>query len=222
MNPIRILLLDNHTLVRTGLRLIIEAQTDMVVVGEAGSLDSALDLIASQTPDIILLELDQGNGLGLDCITCLTQSRKQTRVILVTSPTEPMTMIQAIQNGVLGIIFVDQPPEVMVKAIQKVHAGEAWIDRVMIASLINSISNNALDTEANPERKMINQLSQSEKNVIQLIGKGLTNRQIASQLCLSEITIRHHLTSIYNKLGVANRLELLVFAHRCGLIEQKT
>ena len=117
----------------------------------------------------------------------------------------------------LGVVSKLHSPETLVKAIQKVHGGEIWIERSMVARLLTTTDITRRSLVVDPESERIQQLSDRERQVIQLICRGLKNQQIASQLCISESTVRHHLTSVYNKLGVSDRLELLVFAHRKGL-----
>ena len=122
------------------------------------------------------------------------------------------------QDGVIGVVFLTQQVEVLIKSIRKVHAGEVWIERSMVAGLLTNLSRSRLGLSIDPEAESIARLSRRERQVIQLIGKGFKNQQIGSQLCISETTVRRHLTSIYSKLGVSDRLELLVFANRKGLV----
>jgi DNA-binding NarL/FixJ family response regulator len=216
-NHIRIVIIDSHTLVRTGLRLIIEKHPGMKVVGEAGKANEGLEIVASKKPDIILLKLDPFSSIGLDIIRKLSNASMNSRVILLARNDETQVLYNAVQEGVLGIVLKTQAPEILIKAIQKVHAGEVWIERSMIAHLLSGLTNGKRFIKQDPLTESIAQLSPRERQVIQQIGLGLKNYQIAKQLCLSETTVRHHLTSIYEKLGVTDRLELLVFAHRNGL-----
>jgi DNA-binding NarL/FixJ family response regulator len=213
--PIRIILLDNLALVRAGLRLIIESQPDMKVMGEGENLNEALSLIASSRPDIILLNHDPESGFGFDVFPEINKACNQARMILVTSSNDRQTYLQAVKHGVVGIVSKTQPPDALLKAIRKVHAGEVWIEHSLMADLVNHSfhGKNATAAQADPEADSIGQLSEREREIIQFIGRGMKNKQIASQLCIAETTVRHHLTSIYGKLGVSDRLELLVFAH---------
>ncbi len=214
---IRIIIIDSYTLVRTGLRLITDGHQGMKVVGEAGDAKQGLDIVGSLKPNIILLKLDPFRSIGLDIIRKLSKASSGSRVILLARPDEAQLLIKAVQEGVLGIVVETQTPETLIKAIQKVHAGEVWIERSMIANLLSGLTNAQQLIIQDPQAESINNLSQRERQVIQQIGQGRKNYQIAKQLCLSETTVRHHLTSIYEKLGVTDRLELLVFAHRNGL-----
>jgi DNA-binding NarL/FixJ family response regulator len=141
-------------------------------------------------------------------------------MILVTRSSDRPTYLQALQHGVLGIVAKTQPPDVLLKAIRKVHAGEVWIEHSLIASLVSGSIYGQTGSGANPEAEAIGQLSEREREVIRFIGRGLKNKQIADYLCIGETTVRHHLTSIYGKLGVSDRLELLVFAQSHRLTQE--
>ncbi len=212
--PIRIVIIDSHTLVRAGLRLIVDSRTDMKIVGEAGEAIEALEIVACQKPDIILLKVDPNGSIGLEIIRELFNASSGSRIILLARIDEAQIHLRAVQEGVLGIVLKTQSPEILIKAIQKVHTGEAWIERSMIANLLNGLTHAQHLIAQDPETERMAQLSSREHQVIQAIGQGMKNYQIAEQLCISETTVRHHLTSIYSKLGVSDRLELLVYAQR--------
>jgi two-component system, NarL family, nitrate/nitrite response regulator NarL len=209
---IRIVILDNHMLVRVGLRYIIESQPDLKVVGQAGNPNEGLSLIISSRPDIVLLEYDPENGFSVEVFTELNKAWDQARMMLVTGSTDRQVHLQAVQHGVLGIVSKTQPPEVLIKAIRKVFNGEVWVEHSLIANLVTRSFHDQTTSTVDPETECIGQLSERERVIIQFIGRGLKNKQIASQLCIAETTVRHHLTSIFSKLGVSDRLELLVFA----------
>lgn len=215
--PISIVIINSHTLVRAGLRLIVEGHPGMKVVGEAGDAKKGLEIVAGLKPDIILLKLDPIQSIGLEVIRKLYKASSCSRVILLAYPDEIQFFITAVQEGVLGIVLKTQAPEILIKAIQKVYIGEVWIERSMVANLLSGLTNTQKLIKPDPQTERITQLTMRERQVIQQIGQGLKNYQIAKKLCLSETTVRHHLTSIYGKLGVSDRLELLVFAHRNGL-----
>ena len=215
--PIRIVIIDSHTLIRTGIRLIVEGHEGMEVVGEAGDANSGLEVVARKKPDIILLKLDPAGSIGLDIIRKLYNISNCSKVILLARSDEANTLIIAVQEGVLGIVLKTQSSDILIKAIQKVNAGEVWIERSMMANLLSGFTNRQRLIKQDPQTEAIAKLSSRERQVIQQIGLGRKNYQISKQLSLSETTVRHHLTSIYEKLGVSDRLELLVFAHRYNL-----
>jgi two-component system nitrate/nitrite response regulator NarL len=216
-DSIRIFLVDNHTLVRAGLSSILEGQPDFKIVGQAGNPNEALSLIASAKPDIILLEFDLKSGLTMDVIPEFLQSWNKARIILVTSLNDRKTHLQAVRSGVMGIVLKSQLQEVLFKAIRKVHLGEVWIDHSLIANLVIHSFHLGTEISEDPMDESVKQLSDREREIIQFIGRGMKNKQIAEQLFISDPTVRHHLSSIYRKLGVSDRLELLIFAQRYKL-----
>jgi two-component system nitrate/nitrite response regulator NarL len=217
---IRLVILDAYTLVRKSLRLLLENQPGLIVVGEAGDSIQGLKVVADQKPDIILLKLNPAGEPGLDVISKLIETWKQARIILMTTTEDLQVCLQAIQEGVLGVVSMLQSPEVLWKAIEKVNAGEVWIERSMVARLLTTTDIVHRSLAVNPEADRIQQLSNREREVVQLISRGLKNQQIANQLCISATTVGHHLTSIYSKLEVSDRLELLIFAHHKGLVTE--
>jgi DNA-binding NarL/FixJ family response regulator len=221
-NNIRIVILDNHTLVRAGIRQLIENTPGMIVVGDAGNLAEGLEIISNVTPDVILLELNLEEVSSLNVISSIYKANDKSRIILVTGTSNPIIIQQAIEEGVVGVIFKTQSPEILIKAIDKVYSGEVWLERSMIANVLSRLSRASKPVRISSETDNINDLSEREKEIVRLIGQGYKNKRISSQLSISETTVRHHLTSIYSKLGVSDRLELLVYAHRYGLVKSTT
>jgi two-component system nitrate/nitrite response regulator NarL len=216
---IRIVILDSHALVRAGLRSLLDVQPNMKVVGEAGNQTDGLAIISSQQPDIVLFELNLTEHLSPDIITQILLACDTTHPIIVTGINNPVIIQQLVENGAMGVVFKSQSPDTLIKAIEKVNNGEVWLERSMIANVLSRLSRTNIPVKNNTEVENIDELSDREKEIVRLIGKGYKNKRISSQLCISETTVRHHLTSIYNKLGVTDRLELLVYAHRFGLVK---
>ncbi len=219
-NPLSIVILDNHALVRAGIRLLIERREAMKVVGEAGNLIDGLEIISRLKPDIVLFELNLEEPSSSAIISQIIKASETSRLILVTGTIDPIINQQAVENGVMGVVLKSQSPDILIKAIEKVNTGEVWLERSVIANVLSRLSRNHKPTKTDPEVNSIDVLSEREKEIVRLIGQGLKNKKISAQLCISETTVRHHLTSIYSKLGVSDRLELLVFAHRYGLVKQ--
>jgi two-component system nitrate/nitrite response regulator NarL len=217
-DPIRIVILDSHALVRAGLRSLIDEQKTMKVVGDAGNLTDGMATISAQKPDIVLFELNLTDQLNPELITQIIQACDTAHPIIVTGTNNPVIIQQLVENGAMGVVFKSQSPDTLIRAIEKVNNGEVWLERSMIANVLSRLSRTNKPVKNNTEVESIDELSEREKEIVRLIGKGFKNKRISSQLCISETTVRHHLTSIYNKLGVTDRLELLVFAHRFGLV----
>ena len=223
--PIRLLLIDDHAVVRSGVRMLVESRPGLEVAGEAANRTEALALAKREQPDVILLDLDMNNDNGLDFLPQLLAAAGHARVIILTGVRDPEAYTQAIRLGASGLLLKEKTAEVLIKAIEKVHAGEVWFDRSMISNVLKEISHSnaainarsAAAANSDPEAAKIATLTEREREVSSLIGEGLKNKQIASRLFISETTVRHHLTSIFDKLGVSDRLELIMYAYQHGL-----
>jgi DNA-binding NarL/FixJ family response regulator len=216
---IRILLIEDHAVVRAGLRLLIQSRPDLVVVGEAANHADALAVAAREQPDIILLDLDLGAENGLDLLPGLRAVASQARVLVLTGVRDVQGHRLAIRRGARGLVLKEQAPEVLLKAITKVHAGEVWLERTLLSSVLDEIAVGET-RPANTEAARIATLTEREREVIALVGEGLKNKQIGSRLSITETTVGHHLTSIFAKLGVESRLEMVLFAHRHNITKR--
>lgn len=214
---VRIMLVDDHTVVRAGLRMLIESRPGLHVVGEAATTSEALTVAAQAQPDIILLDLDLGGDSGLDILPELFTTAKQARVLMLTGVRDPEEHHRAVRLGAMGVVVKEKAADDLLKAIEKVHAGEVWLDGALMARVLGRSGPVGEMTPVNPETARINSLTEREREVIALICEGLQNKLIGERLFISETTVRHHLTSIFDKLGVTNRLELVIYAYRHGL-----
>ncbi|HEU5098889.1 MAG TPA: response regulator transcription factor [Roseiflexaceae bacterium] len=213
---IRVVLIEDHAVVRAGLRLLIESRQELKVVGEAANHAEALAMVAREQPDIILLDLDLGAENGLDLLPNLRSATGRGRVLVLTGMRDTQRHRMAIRRGAVGLVLKEQAPDVLLKAISKVYAGEVWLDRTMLASILEELAIGET-RPVNIEASRIATLTEREREVIGLICEGCKNRQIGNRLSITETTVGHHLTSIFAKLGVENRLELVLFAHRHSL-----
>jgi DNA-binding NarL/FixJ family response regulator len=209
---IRIVLVDDDTIMRAGLRMLIERGQGFAVVGEAGNREDAVAVVSREQPDIILLELDLGGRSSLEFFTELTSAAKGAHVLVLTAVNDPEMHRHAVLLGSAGVVLKRQASQALLRAIERVYQGEVWLDQATIAGLL-SVANNGGDEEV----VRIASLTKREREIILLIGEGLRNKQIADRLFVSETTVRHHLTSIFSKLGVSSRLDLVVYAYGHGL-----
>ena len=214
VRPIRVLLVEDHAIVRTSLRLLIEAQENLSVIGEADRRDDALAIAAREQPDIVLLDIDLGGASALDFLPQLHVAAQHARVIVLTGLRDPAEHLRAVKLGALGLVLKDQSVDVLVAAIRKVYAGQIWLDPSLAARVIADMVGAPSSDQPNPEAAKIGTLTKRELEVIGLICEGLSNRHIGERLVISEATVRHHLSAIFSKLGVQTRLELVIFAYR--------
>jgi DNA-binding NarL/FixJ family response regulator len=218
---IGILIVEDHEVVRIGLRHLIEKQPYMKIVGEACNRADALKLASREQPDIIILDLCLGADNGVDAIPELLRIAEESRIIVLTGIHDEEELRRASRLGAMGVIAKDAPMDMLIKAIDRVHAGELWLNRRLTAALVAELRRPGEKLYSNGESEMIARLTDREQEVISLVGEGLRNKQIADRLCISETTVRHHLTSILGKLHVSDRLELLIFAYRNNLVAIK-
>lgn len=209
--PIRIMIVDDHAVIRTGLRMLIEQDQTMTVVAMAGTPEEALRLALTEHPDIIVLDLILGEEDGLDYLPDLCKVSPNSRILVLTGVQTSESHRTAIRRGAMGIVLKQQAAELLLKAIRKVHEGEVWIDRSMMGTVLTDVRAEKRE-EPNPELRKIRGLTAREREVIALVSEGLKNKVIGERLFISETTVTHHLSSIYSKLGVSDRLELVVYA----------
>jgi DNA-binding NarL/FixJ family response regulator len=217
--PIRILLIGEHTIIRAGLRLLIESQSNLTVVGDVDNRSDSIAIAEREQPQVILLDLDMGSENGLDYIPELLAAANQARVLVLTGLTGPKVHRRAMLLGATGIVLKTKASDVLIKAIEKVHIGEAWVDRLTMADILNEYWSQENGKDADPEAAKIALLTEREHEVIGLVAKGLKNKQIANRLNISESTVRHHLASIFSKLKVTSRLCVLKYAYQQGLVD---
>jgi len=209
---IRIVLLDNNTIVRAGLRMLLESEQDFAVVGEASDRDEAVAVVAREQPDVILLELDLGGCSSLEFFTELVSAARNARALVLTGVDDPEMHRRAVILGSAGVVLKKQASEVLLRAIKRVGLGEVWLDQATVAGLLS-----AANKAGGEDAARIGTLTKREHEIILLIGEGLRNKRIAERLFISETTVRHHLTSIFSKLSVSSRLDLVIYAYRHGL-----
>ena len=221
-SPVRVLIVDDHKAILWGIKMFIEGQRPRLeVAGTAADRATALAAVRASCPDIILLDLELGGENGLDLLPELAElCGERTRVIVMTGSRDTGLHDRAIRLGARGVILKEEPVEEIPKAIDKVLRGELWLDRATSERIFSEFSGRARaggGRPADPEAEKAATLTPREREVVALVGEGLKNERIAERLFVSEKTVRNSLTTIYDKLGVSNSLELILFAQRCGL-----
>lgn len=210
---VRVGLADDHALFRRDLRTRLESEADFQVVGEAASPDETVALCSADAPDVLMLDIAMGGADGLALLERLRDLELDTRVLMLATEMPRRDLIRALQLGARGVVLKQAPPELLVKSIRRVRAGEFWVGRDIVADLVQALA--ALEKSASraalPATRAF-ALTARELEIVAAVASGHTNRQIARKFAIAEDTIKHHLTSIFGKTGVSNRLELAVFA----------
>ena len=207
---IRVLIADDHAVVRQGLRTFLELQDGIEVVGEAADGEQALALVAQAAPDVALVDLVMPGVDGIETIRRLRDSGAATRVIVLTSFLDDDKLLPAVQAGAAGYLLKDVQPQDLVAAIRTVHEGNALLHPAVTARLLEQLADE-------PPAQTTEQLTPREREVLALVTRGLANKAIARELGVSEKTVKTHVSNILGKLGVADRTQAALYAVRAGL-----
>ena len=208
---IRVVIVDDQLIVREGLRMLLDHHPGIKVVAMAGTRSEALEIVARELSDLIILDLELGGYSALAFIPQLREAAKNARILVLTGLRDSETHQKAAELGAMGVVLKEDAADRLLKAIEKVYKGEAWLDRLTLGTLLWQMCSHEKES-VDPQKKKISSLTERELQVITLIAEGLKNRQIAARLFISPTTVTHHLSSIYSKLGVSDRLELVVYA----------
>lgn len=214
--PIRVCLIEDHSIVRAGLKMLLAAEPDIEIVGEAQDRKGAFDVATQEQPDVLLVDLQLGVESALDFIEELL-AKCEARSIVLTGAADEEDIQRAILAGVSGLVFKDEGAEVLIRAIRKVHRGEAWLTRPQMTSALTRLRARVPKKKSDPERAKIDSLTAREREIVTLLANGSNRVKIAESLCVSEGTVRNHLTAIFAKLEVYSQLELVFYAQRHGL-----
>jgi two-component system nitrate/nitrite response regulator NarL len=211
-NSIRILLIDDHKSFMDGLAMVINSQAPaMEVIGTASNRAEAMEAVGSLQPDLILMDMDLGDSVSLDFLPELLE-KTSAKVLMLTGMQDPDLHNSAIVKGARGVLLKGESAKVILKAIEKVHAGEIWASNTTLIRILEQM--NGSKKQADPEAKKIADLTDREREITAafLTFEGSTNEEIARQLFISTSTLKNHLTTIYSKLDVKNRVQLMKYA----------
>jgi DNA-binding NarL/FixJ family response regulator len=217
--PIRVVIIDDHQIIRDGLREFIESRPGMRVVGDAGEREAAIETVARELPDVVVLDLDLGGVSGLELLPEILRAAPAASVVILTGLRDTAKRDRAMELGAKGVVLKENGVTELLNAIEKVHrTGDYWFEPGAAKRLMESRRGGA--GGLSPEGAKIASLTPTECALITHLGKGLDNRQIAEQMHVAESTVRNNLTRIYDKLEIkGGRLALLVYAYQHGLVK---
>jgi len=205
---IRVLLVDDHALLRAGMARLLDLADDVAVVGAAANGTQALEMAAATRPDVVLMDLSMPGMSGVEATRRLLAARPDTAVVVLTSFADPDLVLDAVDAGAVGYVLKDAEPDSVVGAVRAAARGESPLDPRAARVVLSSRSRPA----------PVSVLSGREKEVLVLVAGGLANKQIARALGIAERTVKAHLTSIFNQIGVTDRTSAALWAHRRGLV----
>jgi DNA-binding NarL/FixJ family response regulator len=210
-NPIRVLLADDHPLVRAGIRTTLNAETDLVLVGEVADANDVWTLCQSVEVDIVLLDLNMPGPPSAKTVAFLREHCPHCKVLVLTAYDDDAYIRGVISAGVAGYILKDEAPETVVRAIQAVMRGDTWFSRPVVDKLAHL-------RLSETEIISVHSLTARDREILSLIGQGWDNARIAEKLFLAEQTVRNRISQIYSKIGVSSRPEAVVWAREQGLV----
>ncbi len=216
MEPMRVLLVDDHVLFRKGLASLIDPLEDMEVVGEAGDGREALERARELMPDLILMDIQMPGWDGLKATRLIKEEMPYVKIVMLTVSDDDKDLFEAIKSGAEGYLLKDIEPEELFELLRGVHRGEAPVSGLTAARILDEFTRLAQEGDRYPSAG--ESLTPREKEVLQLVAQGATNKEIASQLFITENTAKNHLRNILEKLHVQNRIQAAVYAVREGLL----
>lgn len=216
-SKIRIVIVEDHGLIREGLRLVLAGEKSFYIVGEAGNGIQAIDVISNLQPDVTLLDISMPGMNGIEILPIIKQKSPATRTLMLTSSSDNGTILKALKAGAKGYLSKNTTSQGLIKAIKDVHNGGMWIERKLICQIFEE--NNAVDLNHVVQQKRTkDNLTPREHDVLRVLSKGCTNKEIAQDLFISEKTVKSHLNRIFKKLDVSRRLEAILYAIKSGIL----
>ncbi len=218
----RVSVLATYALVRSALQLLLESDKELTIIDVAGTTSELIEKVFHNKPDVVLICLMENEGKNINLIAGLFKVAPKTKVIILSSPNSLLDQPSALKLGVTGIIGTNQSTRILIRAIKQVSEGEVWLNHKVIAQLLDK----SFDSTSNSKYKNKgllrgDDLTKRELEVITMIGLGLNNKEISKKLYIGEATVRHHLSSIYSKLHIEDRLNLAIYAHQQGIISSQ-
>lgn len=210
---IRILIADDHKIIRWGLRSVLDSETDMEVVGEAGDGLEALEKVRTLQPDVVLLDLVMPHLDGMAAIQAIRQEKPDVRILILTSHEDDTSVIEAIKAGALGYLFKNFELDNLLHAVREVYRGNLSLAPHAVQKLMRSLQQPATPAP-------VSLLTEREQEVLRMIGRGLSNQEIAESLSISKSTVRTHISNVLSKLGLSNRTQVALYAVEAGLVNK--
>jgi DNA-binding NarL/FixJ family response regulator len=213
---IRLLIVDDQELVRTGFRLFLETQDDLEVVGEAGDGNEAIERARALRPDVVLMDIRMPRMDGVEATARLTEIEPPPRVLVLTTFDLDEYVFGALRAGAAGFLLKDAPRERLIEAIRVVHAGDALLSPSITRRLVEDFA--ARGERREPPAELLEELTPREREVLVLVARGLSNAEIAERLVVTDATVKSHVGSILMKLGLRDRVQAVVFAYEHGIV----
>jgi DNA-binding NarL/FixJ family response regulator len=205
---------DDHSMVREGLKQLLELEEDIKVIAQSGNGEETIKKIIEFNPDVVLLDINMPKFNGLEVLEYLKENNIKSKVLILTIHNEVEYLYKAVEIGVNGYVLKDSDADVLIKAIRAIHNGESYIQPNMAAQLFKKMNNSNIKNSIQSDK-----LTRREIEVLKLITQGLLNKEIAHNLAISEKTVKNHVSNIFKKIGVSDRTQAAVFAIKNNIVD---
>jgi DNA-binding NarL/FixJ family response regulator len=215
----RVVLVDDHTLFRDGLRTILQLEDDVEVIADVESAEDLVELVWQTKPDLVLLDICMPQGSGLDAVPAVVRINPETRVLVLTASDEQSEHVRALMLGAKGVVLKDSARQTLMEAIRTVCRGGFWIDPRMRRSVIGEPAQDRAGGDGRSMRGSSG-LTDRELEIVRLVASGQKNKEVSAALAISERTVKAHLQNIFQKLGLRDRVALVMYALQRGLTQE--
>ena len=215
---VRIVVADDHPIFRAGIRALLSVEPQIEIVGEADDGPRTIGLVRECRPDLLLLDVNMPGMSGLEVLQAIARQNHPPRVLLLTASIETQQIVAAFRMGAGGVLLKDSAAESLLAGLRSVVKGRYWLGRIGYPDAASAIRSLGTNPGTGSPATANYGLTPRELQIVAYVTSGMTNKQIAEDLKISDVTVRHHLTSVFDKLGVSNRLELVLFAIERALV----
>ena len=215
----KVMVWATYSLIRDSLQLLLDADRELCVIDTVSTTSELFEKISRRRPDVILVCLMDNENQNIEVFSELCRTAPQSKVVILSSPNSSLDFSSAIKLGVSGIVSTNQHPRILIRAITQVSQGEVWLNQKLLAQLLDNNFKDLNGGKKHANKRFYNDnLTPRELEVVAMIGFGMNNKDISKKLYISEATVRHHLSSIYGKLNIEDRLNLAIYAYRHQIV----
>ena len=217
---ITVAIIDDHPVVRAGMRTVLELADDIVVVADGGNGSEALRLVEEYTPDVLVLDINLPDRSGIDVTRQLQSQNLSTAILILTAHDDSQAIFELLENGAIGYVLKDEALETLANAVRAAASGKSWLSPTIASQVVQRAVNQRTSHEQGVfTTPMDEELTPRERQILSLLADGLDNTAIAERLTVTKRTVQNHISNIYGKLGVASRTEAMLYAIRHGLAQ---